>query len=151
MDSWMDAVGLGCHPTGEWRKADGTDRPEAADGGDFSLLAPPHYSPGERLSSPLSDVDEVFRHWGADGVLWDQVDFARPAADLSFAAAIAFLGMVYGGCVPVREQPSLSKARENRLPDLLGLRHPGAGFDGPQALEKVEFDREGATFRSTHV
>jgi hypothetical protein len=116
MDSWMDAIGLGWRPTREWRKTDGTGVRGDSDGGDSSLLAPPHYSPGEHLSSPLSEVDEVFRHWGADGVLWDQGDFARPAADLSFAAAIALLGMVYGGRGPVREQPSLSKARESRLP-----------------------------------
>jgi ELWxxDGT repeat protein len=116
MDSWMDALGLGCPPTGEWRKADGTGRRGATDSGDSSLVAPPHCSCGEHLSSRLSEVDEVFRHWGADGVLWDQGDFASPAADLSFAAAIALLGMVYDGRRPDREQPPLSKARENRLP-----------------------------------
>jgi ELWxxDGT repeat protein len=110
MDSWIDAVGLGCLPTGEWRKADGTGGRGDSDGGDSSLLATPHCSPGEHLSSPLREIDEVFRHWGADGVLWDQGDVARPAADLSFAAAIALLGMVDGGCGPVREQPSPSKA-----------------------------------------
>ena len=116
MDSWMDPVELGGRATGEWRKDDGTGKRGAADDGDSSPLGPPHYSLREHSGSPLSEVDEVFRHWGADGVLWDQGDFARPAADLSFAAAIALLGMVHGGHSPEREQPPLSKTRESRLP-----------------------------------
>jgi hypothetical protein len=111
MNSWMDAVGLGSPPAGEWRKADGTGGRGTADGGDSIPFAPPHYSRGEHLSCPLSDIDEAFRHWGAEGVLWDQGDFARPAADLSFAAITALLGMVYGGRGPEREQPPLPNGR----------------------------------------
>src|SRR5262249_55228956 len=116
MDSWMDAVGLGCLPTGAWRKANGTGSSRAADSGDSRLFAPPRYSRGEHLSSTLGEVDEVCRHWGPDGGLWDEAGVASPAADGSFAGAIALLSIVYDGGGPEREQPSLSKARKNRLP-----------------------------------